>query len=264
MKSPFKKILSVTLAAMLAASASAIAVSAEPADVDINFRADGFGELPASLTFDDSEQIPTITILEGETKGQACMMWNSALLGDDANRPVNLNETPYLCWDIAGSANWGVHLRWGNGGGEDECLRYHIAEGHENDGFAPSKGSINLKELIDSSNGTYYREDDIIPMTALVFDAFGEAGQSITVNKFYFSATPLQQGDNPTQAPGDDSTTKAPDNTTTKSPDATTAAPATTKKNNPSTGEASQTVAAAVVLAASAAAALFVVKKKNG
>ena len=136
------------------------------------------------------------------------------------------------------------------------------------EGFAPGKGSLNFRDLIMNNDKYVYLEDDV-EVIAVVFDIFGDPGDSVTFNQVYFGSTPIEEGGDNTQPTTDDTT--APDDTdaTTGSNDGTTAAPttgttaATTKKANPSTGEASQAVVAALVLTASAAGVLVGLKRKK-
>ena len=192
------------------------------------------------------------------------MMWPDYANEENTDNVVNLAETPYLCWEVTGTANFGFAIRWDrNEGNEDTCYRFHNVRGHETDGVAPQKGSENFLELLKNNDiGLVYTKDEI-KMIATVLNVFGDAGDSATI-KLYFSANPVDQQQEPSDQTEDD---KPATTTTTADEPADTTAPTantTTKKNNPSTGEASQSAAAAVVLAVAASSAVVLMKKKNG
>lgn len=75
---------------------------------------------------------------------------------------VNLAETPYLCWEVTGTANFGFAVRWDrNEGNEDTCYRMHNLRGHADDGVAPETNSINFLELLKNDDNFAYEGDEI-------------------------------------------------------------------------------------------------------
>ena len=135
--------------------------------------------------------------------------------------------------------------------------------GHETDGLAPEKNSINFVDLLkNNALGLVYNSDELL-MVAALLRVFGNPDDSATF-KVWFSANLIGGGQVGTDKPNTDSPA-APMDADNNNTDNTTAAPAgTTKKANSSTGEGAQAVAATLVLATSAAAVLFAVKQKNG
>lgn len=260
-----RKLTALLLGAAVLASAAVPMASAEAADVNVNLQEE---YISRSGDSEDDEAIPatfgedgsvTLTVKEGPSAGAGrFMMWSKI---DDP--VINLAETPYLCWEVTGTANFGFALRWDkNEGNEDTCYRIQIARGHETDGLAPEKSSINFLDLLkDNDLGLVYTKDEITMITTAL-NVFGDTGDSATF-KIWFSANPVGEEQNPSDQTNPTPTT-AP--TTADEPADTTAPTAnnTTKKNNPSTGEASQAAAAAVVLAVAATGAVVLMKKKNG
>lgn len=250
------KWISALLAATVLTAAAVPMASAEAANVNVGVLEDYLSEQDpetVSASF-GADGAVTLTLKEGNA-GNRLTMWTHV-----EDPFVNLAETPYLCWEVTGTANFGFAIRWDrNEGNEDTCYRMHTLRGHENDGVAPESNSINFLELLKNDDNFAY-EGDEITMIATVLNIFGNPGDSVTI-KLYFSANPVdqqatggEQGGNNQPAPTD-----ADDNHT----DNTTAAPAgTTKKANPSTGESTQAVAATLVLAAAALGAVIVSKKK--
>ncbi|MCI8554650.1 MAG: LPXTG cell wall anchor domain-containing protein [Clostridiales bacterium] len=259
------KWISALLAAAVLATAAVPMASAEAVDFNINGQEE-FIKTDADFTTVSfaNDGAMTLTIAaKGDSVNSAHMMWTNV-----PEKFVDLSQTPYLCWDVSGTANFGLAIRYDENADDTTCYRMHNARGHADDGLAPEKNSINFLELIKKNDlGLVYSSDEIM-MIAVAINVFGDVGDSVTFNKLYFSASPLgdgQQGGNPTQDGQDDPTQAGTDDTTQAPNNTTTAAPTTTKKANPSTGDASQMATAAIVLTVSAAVALFVVKqKKNG
>lgn len=261
-----RKTLAVLLGAAILTSAAVPMASAESADFNIlppNYEALIIQD-SENVTADVTENGPmTLTLSGSNSHSLVLMMWNN---GTVENPFFNLAELPYLNWDVSGNANWSVTVRYGSD--ENAMVQMYTIDDSTPEGFAPGKGSLNFRELIMNNDKYVYLEDDV-EVIAVVFDIFGNPGDSVTFNQVYFGSTPIEEGGDNTQPTTDDTT--APDDTdaTTGSNDGTTAAPttgttaATTKKANPSTGEASQAVVAALVLTASAAGVLVGLKRKK-
>ena len=260
-----RKLTALLLGAAVLASAAVPMASAEAANVNINVQPELFSpNAGISESFSEDGAV-TLTIDDATASGTGgLMMWPDYANEENTDNVVNLAETPYLCWEVTGTANFGFAIRWDrNEGNEDTCYRFHNVRGHETDGVAPQKGSENFLELLKNNDiGLVYTKDEI-KMIATVLNVCGDAGDSATI-KLYFSANPVDQQQEPSDQTEDD---KPATTTTTADEPADTTAPTantTTKKNNPSTGEASQAAAAAVVLAVAATGAVVLMKKKNG
>ena len=264
-----RKTLAVLLGAAILTSAAVPIASAESADFSIlppNYESLIIAD-SENVTADVTENGPmTLTLSGSNSHSLVLMMWNN---GTVENPFFNLAELPYLNWDISGNANWGVTVRYNDGSSPNTMVQMYTIDDSTPEGFAPGKGSLNFRDLIINNDKYEYLGDDM-EMIAVVFDIFGDPGDSVTFNQVYFGSTPIEEGGDNTQPTTDDTT--APDDTdaTTGSNDGTTAAPttgtttaATTKKANPSTGEASQAVVAALVLTASAAGVLVGLKRKK-
>ena len=247
-----RKLTALLLGAAVLASAAVPMASAEAANVNINVQPELFSpNAGISESFSEDGAV-TLTIDDATASGTGgLMMWPDYANEENTDNVVNLAETPYLCWEVTGTANFGFAIRWDRN------------EGNETDGVAPQKGSENFLELLKNNDiGLVYTKDEI-KMIATVLNVFGDAGDSATI-KLYFSANPVDQQQEPSDQTEDD---KPATTTTTADEPADTTAPTantTTKKNNPSTGEASQAAAAAVVLAVAATGAVVLMKKKNG
>ncbi len=251
------KWISALLAATVLTAAAVPMASAEAANVNVGVLEDYLSEQDpetVSASF-GADGAVTLTLKEG-TSGSRLTMWTHV-----EDPFVNLAETPYLCWEVTGNANFGFALRWDrNEGNEDTCYRMHNLRGHENDGVAPESHSINFLDLLKNDDNFAY-EGDEITMIATVLNIFGNPGDSVTI-KLYFSANPIEDEPSGDDEPNTDSPA-APTDADNNNTGNTTAAPAgTTKKANPSTGESSQAVAATLVLAAAALGAVIVSKKK--
>ena len=259
-----RKLTALLLGAAVLASAAVPMASAEAANVNINVQPEFFSpNAGISESFSEDGAV-TLTIDDATASGTGgLMMWPDYANKENTDNVVNLAETPYLCWEVTGTANFGFAIRWDrNEGNEDTCYRFHNVRDHATDGVAPQTDSINFLELLKNNDiGLVYTKDEI-KMIATVLNVFGDAGDSATI-KLYFSANPVDQQ----QEPSDQTEDGKPATTTTADEPADTTAPTannTTKKNNPSTGEASQAAAAAVVLAVAATGAVVLMKKKNG
>lgn len=260
-----RKTLAVLLGAAILTSAAVPMASAESADFSILPIADYLNNSDENVTAEVADNGALTLTLSGSTNHALVhMMWNSGAVEDTS---FNLAELPYLNWDISGNANWSVTVRYGED--DNAMVQMYTIDDSTPEGFAPGKGSLNFRELIMNNDKYVYLQDDV-DVIAVVFDIFGDPGDSVTFNQVYFGSTPIEEGGDNTQPTTDDTT--APDDTdaTTGSNDGTTAAPttgtttaATTKKANPSTGEASQAVVAALVLTASAAGVLVGLKRKK-
>ena len=256
-----RKLTALLLGTAVLAGAAVPMASAAPADVSINLLEE-YMFVPdtetVSASFGEDGSV-TLTLLEG-TDGSRHMMWSKI---DDPF--INLAETPYLCWEVTGTANFGLAVRYDDNVDDSTCYRMNNARGHENDGLTPEKNSINFLDLLKNNDlGLVYNQDEILMVTTLL-KVFGNPGDSATF-KVWFSANPVDSELNTDEQTGTNAA-PAPTTADNNNTDKTTAAPATTttKKTSPSTGESTQAVAATLVLAASAAAVLFAAKqKKNG
>lgn len=259
-----RKTLAVLLGAAILTSAAVPMASAESADFSILPIADYLNNSDKNVTAEVADNGALTLTLSGSTNHALVhMMWNSGAVEDPS---FNLAELPYLNWDISGNANWSVTVRYGED--DNAMVQMYTIDDSTPEGFAPGKGSMKFRELIMNNDKYVYLQDDV-DVIAVVFDIFGDPGDSVTFNQVYFGSTPIEEGGDNTQPTTGNTTASDGTDATTGSNDGTTAAPttgttaATTKKPNPSTGEASQAVAAALMLTASAAGTLITFKKKK-
>ena len=103
-----RKLTALLLGAAVLVSAAVPMASAAPADFSINLQEE-YMFVPetetVSASFGEDGSV-TLTLLEGNS-GSRHMMWSK--IDDSA---VNLAETPYLCWEVTGTANFGLAVRW--------------------------------------------------------------------------------------------------------------------------------------------------------
>ncbi len=259
-------------AAVLAVSAVPMA-SAAPADFDINLQEEYINDPgdveTVSAAFGESGSV-TLTLLEGSTSGDGrFMMWTSV---DDPF--VNLAETPYLCWEVTGTGNFGLAVRYDENVDDSTCYRMQNARGHETDGLAPETGYINFLDLIKNNDlGLIYNADEIT-MVAVAMNVFGEVGDSVTFERLYFSASPNGEGGGVTEGTTTttEATTTTTENTTTTTEATTTTSTtaASTTSGEPVTEESGANVglivgviAAVVVVAAVIVGVVLYTKKKK-
>ena len=264
-----RKIAALLLGAAVLTSAAVPMASAEAADFNINGQEEFYNPHEGiSATFGEDGSL-TLTIEDATASGSGgFMMW-----GDVEDPFVNLAETPYLCWEVTGTGNWGVAVRYDENVDDSTCYRMQIARGHETDGLAPEKNSINFLDLLKNNDlGLLYNADEIT-MVAVAMNVFGGVGDSITFNKLYFSASPIGEGN--AEPAGTTASTEAPATTTTEPstttvPTTTTTAASTTTttstapaESDGNTGLIVGIVVAVVVVAAAAVGVVFYLKKKK-
>lgn len=267
-----RNITALLLGAAVLTSAAVPMASAEAADFNINLQEEYIndpGEVETvSAEFGEDGSV-TLTLLEGSTTGSGrFMMWTQV-----EDPFVNLAETPYLCWEVTGTGNWGLAVRYDENVDDSTCYRMQNARGHETDGLAPEKSSINFLELLKNNDlGLLYNADEIT-MVAVAMNVFGDVGDSVTFKRLYFSASPDGEGAEPagttasTEAPA---TTTTEPSTTTSSTTTTTAASTTTTTTTTASAEGGSNtglvvgiVVAVVVVAAAAVGVVFYLKKKK-
>ena len=263
-----RKITALLLGVAVLTSAAVPMASAEAADFNINGQEEFFAPAEGiTATFGEDGAL-TLTIEDAAVSGSGGhMMWTNV------DEPyVNLAETPYLCWEVTGTGNFGLAVRYDENVDDSTCYRMHIARGHETDGLAPEKSSINFLELIKENDLGLIHNSDEIMMVAVAMNVFGSAGDSITFNKLYFSASP--DGEGGAEPAGTTASTEAPATTTTEpttttAPTTTTTAASTTTTTTASAESGSNTglvvgiVVAVVVVAAAAVGVVFYLKKKK-
>ena len=241
-------------AAVLTVSAVPMA-SAAAADFDINLQEEYINDPgdveTVSATFGENGSV-TLTLLEGSTTGSGrFMMWTNV---DDPF--VNLAETPYLCWEVTGTGNFGLAVRY------DENVD-------------DSTGYLNFLALIKNNDlGLIYTADEIM-MVAVAMNVFGDVGDSVTFERLYFSASPNGEGGGVTEdttTTTTEATTATTENTTTTTEATTTTSTtaASTTSGEPVTEEPGANVglivgviAAVVVVAAVVVGVVLYTKKKK-
>ncbi len=260
-------------AAVLTVSAVPMA-SAAAADFDINLQEEYINDPgdveTVSATFGENGSV-TLTLLEGSTTGSGrFMMWTNV---DDPF--VNLAETPYLCWEVTGTGNFGLAVRYDENVDDSTCYRMQNARGHETDGLAPETGYINFLDLIKNNDlGLIYNADEIM-MVAVAMNVFGDVGDSVTFERLYFSASPNGEGGGVTEdttTTTTEATTATTENTTTTTEATTTTSTtaASTTSGEPVTEEPGANIglivgviAAVVVVAAVVVGVVLYTKKKK-
>ncbi len=167
-----RKITALLLGAAVLTSAAVPMASAEAADFSINGQEEFFAPAEGiSATFGEDGAL-TLTIEDAAVSGSGGhMMWTQV-----EDPFVNLAETPYLCWEVTGTGNWGLAVRYDENVDDSTCYRMHIARGHEEDGLAPETNSINFLELLKNNDLGLLHNADEITMVAVAMNVFGDAG----------------------------------------------------------------------------------------
>lgn len=248
-----RKLAGLLLATAVAAAAMMPAASAAPADFSINGVNDviRYNEGECDVSFKGDSM--TLAVPAGWTQEMtgAHIMWNTMDVQE-----VDITQTPYLCWDVSGDANFDVVIRFADG---DKGLVNLQKLMNRSEPLAAGKSSINFYELLKNQDLDY--EDGVLSLVATVYRVYGAPGASATFNKLYFSASELKDdgsGDDTTKGEEPATTTKGDDSTSTTTTAAKTTAKPTT---NPSTGEAAP-AALAVLAAAAVGTVVFCAKKR--
>lgn len=265
-----RKVAALLLGAAVLTSAAVPMASAEAADFSINGQEEFFAPAEGiSATFGEDGAL-TLTIEDAAVSGSGGhMMWTQV-----EDPFVNLAETPYLCWEVTGTGNWGLAVRYDENVDDSTCYRMHIARGHEEDGLAPETNSINFLELLKNNDLGLLHNADEITMVAVAMNVFGDAGDSITFKRLYFSASPIGEGGAgpvgttaSTEAPAttttEPTTTTAPTTTATAASTTTTTTTTASAESGSNTGLIVGIVVAVVVVAAAAVGVVFYLKKKK-
>ena len=280
-----KKVFSALLAAALLASA-AIPMSASAAADSISFNGvegrlknnEGENQVEFCQWSVADDGVMTLTRMNQRGKDCSCYM---SLKNDYPF--VNLDETPFLYWDVEGSdgMEFDILLRYGE---DDATHLVKVAKMVSNsDSMEVGKGKVNLLEKMQSLNMDLSSHE--IPFEVIKFRIYGGKNDTATFKKVYFGpegaddVTPSTvappaptegEGEESTDAPGD--TTQAADETK----DTTSTAPATAAKTTAKTTAADKdaegtdttvivivVVAAVVVVAAAVGVVIYLKKKKK-